>query len=169
MLASLHSLVSCELKVHFQNWLAAATLAWHIHCNDLIMMISLMEAFFYYKRVKPISLYYCREDVIILYQKLNSTFPSLHACLVKHGNERNQTGSLFSLMSLFYKRILYSLSMGKVLEGVWLVEGKFMGCEGQFEQPADGVQNCHVTFLPLSLSNRLLFGEKNPTINKNTA
>lgn len=35
-----------------------------------------------------------------------------------------------------------------------------MGCEGQFEQPADGVQNCHVTFLPLSLSNRALLGGK---------
>lgn len=35
-----------------------------------------------------------------------------------------------------------------------------MGCEGQFEQPADGVQNRHVTFLPLSLSNRTLKGKK---------
>ena len=66
---------------------------------------------------------------------------------------------LFSLMSLFYKRTLYGLSTGKVLEGVWLARGKFMGCEGQFEQPADGVQNRHVTFLPLS--NRTLKEKKN--------
>lgn len=64
VLASLHSFVSCGLKVHLQNWLAAATPAWHIHYNDLIMMISLMEAFFYNKRVKPILLYYCREVII---------------------------------------------------------------------------------------------------------
>lgn len=49
-------------------------------------------------------------------------------------------GSQTALMSLVYKRTLYGLSTGKVLEGVWLGRGKFMGCEGQFEQPADGVQ-----------------------------
>lgn len=63
-------------------------------------------------------------------------------------------------MSPFYKRTLYGLSTGKVLEGVWLARGKFMGCEGQFEQPADGVQNRHVTFLPLTLSNITSKGKK---------
>lgn len=77
VLASLHSFVSCGLKVHLQNWRAAATPAWHIHYNDLIMMISLMEALFYYKRVKPILLYYCRE-VIKPKTKFKYVFYSLY-------------------------------------------------------------------------------------------
>lgn len=38
-----------------------------------------------------------------------------------------------------------------------------MGCEGQFEQPADRIQSCHVTFLHLHISNKTLEG-KNKTL-----
>ncbi len=99
VLASLHSCVSCGLKVHLQNRLAAASPAWHIHYNDMIMMVSLMETFFYDKRVKLILLYCCRE-VIIPKTKFKHVFHSLE----KHEKSLavEATQSLFSLMSLFY-------------------------------------------------------------------
>ena len=50
-LAAQHSLVSCGLKVHILNWLAASALARQIRRNDLITMITLMEAFFFATRV----------------------------------------------------------------------------------------------------------------------
>lgn len=86
----------------------------------------------------------------------------LFASLVKHDKSlvMEARQSLLSPMSLFYKRTLYGLSTGKVLEGVWLAGGKFMGCEGQFEQCADGVQNRHIIFLPLLLSAGTLRREK---------
>lgn len=46
-LAAPHSLVSRGLKVHILNWLAASALAQHIRRNDLITIITLMEAFFF--------------------------------------------------------------------------------------------------------------------------
>lgn len=110
-------------------------------------------------------LYYCKVGVIIPEQ-------NLFASSVEHEKflEVEARQSLLSLMSLIYKGTLYSLSTGKVLEGVWLARGKFMGCEGQFKQPADGVQNRHGTFLPLSPSNRTLKKEKRKksTITKET-
>lgn len=37
-----------------------------------------------------------------------------------------------SLLALFYERASYGLSTGKMLKGVWLARGRFIGCEGQF-------------------------------------
>lgn len=115
-------------------------------------------------------LYYCREQVIIPEAKFQYVFYKSSLCLVskvKHDKSlvMEARQSLFSLMSL-YKRTFYGLSTRKVLEGVWLARGKFMGCEGQFEQHADGVQNCHVTFLPLSLSNGTLKEKGDYQVNK---
>ena len=88
--------------------------------------------------MRPILLYYRKEEVIIPETTFECIFCSL--CLLRRKKSIISDGSQTALMSLVYKRTLYGLSTGKVLEGVWLGRGKFMGCEGQFEQPADGVQ-----------------------------
>lgn len=108
------------------------------------------DTFFNYKKVRSIYLYY-RESIHT--RNWIHVFCSL--CLASRSWKILSGGSQFllSLMFLFYKRTLYGLSTGKVLLRVsgWLARRKFMGCEGQFEQPADGVQNRHVTFLLLHL------------------
>lgn len=124
--ASLHSLVSCVLNILFQNWPAAATPAWHIQYNDLIIIISLMKAYFYYKRVRLIC--FTIADRMSLHQKLNASTIGLLQKL---------SLPCLKTVSCFYKRTLLGLSIEEVQEGVCLAKGRFMGCEGQFEQPVE--------------------------------
>lgn len=165
LLCTLHSLVSCRLKVHFQNWLAAATLAWHIHYNDLIMMISLMEPLFYYKRVRPILLYYCREEVIKPETKFKYVFCSLYPSLVKTEKSlvMEATHPLFSLSCISSIREHYSIwyvhreSTRGCLPGCWKVYGLWRPISAACRWDS---KTRHVTFLPPSLSNRTLKAEE---------
>lgn len=78
MLASLHSLVICVLSIEdFLGLLAEATLTLHIHYNDLIIITSLMEAFFALQEGEANLLFCCRQEVITVKAKFKYVLQKL--------------------------------------------------------------------------------------------
>lgn len=123
------------IETLLESTIAWLTLAWHIHCNDLIVMIRLM-----YFTIRG------RDQFCLTIPKIKHLFSNQNwsifvnapfRVLIEH-SAMKVTKSLFSYTCLLHKSKLCGLSTGKVVEGVWLPKGEFMGCEGQSEQNAEG-------------------------------